>query len=224
MKRRGVIARFRRDYAAFGLWKTLRAFGIRAIQRVTGIKVLRAMYVTAVAPTFAAVPADLTAGFLDRDTLRRLSAQAQYDLSPGFLDAALSKGDECYAIMDGARLAAYGWYARTPTGVSDNLEAHFDAAYVYMYKGLYARRLSRPSPPRHRQGGGTRRLSGPRLQRTGVIRRERQSQLPQVQPSDGMPRYRVYLRDPDFREGRDLQDARLCGIRVQPGSDATLRR
>jgi hypothetical protein len=136
VKRRGVIAGFRRDCATFGLWKTLRAFAIRAIQRVTGVKVLRAMYVTAVAPTFAAVPADLTAGFLDRDTLRRLSAHAQYDLSPGFLDAALSKGDECYAIMDGARLAAYGWYARTPTGVSDNLEAHFDAAYVYMYKGL----------------------------------------------------------------------------------------
>lgn len=136
MKVKGAIAKFRREYAAFGLWKTLQAFGIRAIQRVLGLKVLRAMYLTAVAPTFAAVPADLTAGFLDRETLRRLSAHAQYDLSPGFLDAALSKGDECYAIMDGARLAAYGWYAQTPTGVSEDLEVHFDAAYVYMYKGL----------------------------------------------------------------------------------------
>ena len=136
MKRRGVLARLRRDYAAFGLWKTLQASGIRAIQRVLGVKLLRAMYVTAVAPTVAAVPTDLTAGFLDRDTLRRLSAHAQYDLSPGFLDAALSKGDECYAIMDGARLAAYGWYARTPTSVSEHLEARFDDAYVYMYKAL----------------------------------------------------------------------------------------
>ena len=136
MRRIGVIATFRRNYAAFGLWKTLQAFGLRMIQRVIGVKVLRAMYLTAVAPTFAAVPADLTAGFLDRDTLRRLSAHAQYDLSPGFLDAALSKGDECYAIMDGARLAAYGWYARTPTGVSEDLEVRFDDAYVYMYKAL----------------------------------------------------------------------------------------
>ena len=136
MKLEGVIARFRRNYSAFGLWNTLQAFGIRAIQRVIRIKVLRAMYVTAVAPTFAAVPADLTVGFLDRDTLRRLSAHATYDLSPGFLDAALGKGDECYAIMDGVRLAAYGWYARTPTTISDDLEVHFDDAYVYMYKGL----------------------------------------------------------------------------------------
>ena len=136
MKLKGVIRRFRRDCAAFGLWNTLQAFGIRAIQRVIDVKLLRAMYLTAVAPIFAAVPVDLTAGFLDRETLRRLSAHAKYDLSPGFLDAALSKGDECYAIMDGVRLAAYGWYARTPTKISDDLEVHFDAAYVYMYKGL----------------------------------------------------------------------------------------
>ncbi len=136
MKLEGVIVRWRRNYSAFGLWNTLQAFGIRAIQRVIRIKVLRAMYVTAVAPTFAAVPADLTAGFLDRETLRRLSAHAPHDLSPAFLDTALSKGDECYAIMDGARLAAYGWYARTPTPISDDLEVHFDDAYIYMYKGL----------------------------------------------------------------------------------------
>jgi hypothetical protein len=136
VKVKGAIAKFRREYAAFGLWKTLQAFGIRAIQRVLGLKVLRAMYLTAVAPTFAAVPADLTAGFLDRETLRRLSAHAKYDLSPAFLDVALSKGDECYAIMDGVRLAGYGWYARTPTNISDNLEVRFDAAHVYMYKGL----------------------------------------------------------------------------------------
>jgi hypothetical protein len=136
VKLEGVIARFRRDYSAFGLWNTLQALGTRALQRVVRVRVLRAMYVTAVAPAFAAVPADLTARFLDRDTLRRLSAHARYELSPGFLDAALSKGDECYAIMDGARLAAYGWYARTPTNVSDDLQVHFDDAYVYMYKGL----------------------------------------------------------------------------------------
>jgi hypothetical protein len=136
VKLKGVIARFRRNHSAFGLWNTLRAFGIRAMQRVIRVKVLRAMYVTAVAPTLAEVPADLRAGFLDRDTLRQLSAHAKYDLSPGFLDTALSKGDECYAIMDGVRLAAYGWYARTPTNISDNLAVHFDDAYVYMYKGL----------------------------------------------------------------------------------------
>jgi len=38
VKRRGVLARLRRDYAAFGLWKTLQASGIRAIQRVLGVK------------------------------------------------------------------------------------------------------------------------------------------------------------------------------------------
>jgi len=135
VKLKGVIRRFRRDCAAFGLWNTLQAFGIRAIQRVVRVKVLRAMYLTAVAPAFA-VPGDLTARFLDRDTLQALSADSRYELSPAFLDAALSKGDECYAIMDGARLAAYGWYARTPTNLSDDLEVRFDDGYLYMYKGL----------------------------------------------------------------------------------------
>jgi hypothetical protein len=136
VKLKGVIGRFRHGCAAFGLWNTLQAFGIRAVQRVFGVKVLRAMYVSAIAPAFAAVPADLTARFLDRDTLEQLSADPRYELSPGFLDAALSKGDECYAIMDGARLAAYGWYARTPTTIDDDLEVHFDDAYVYMYNAL----------------------------------------------------------------------------------------
>jgi hypothetical protein len=136
VKLKGVIGRFRRDCAAFGLWNTLQAFGIRAVQGVFGVKVLRAMYVSAIAPAFAAVPADLTARFLDRDTLEQLSTDTRYELSPGFLDAALSKGDECYAIMDGARLAAYGWYARTPTHFSDDLRVHFDDGYLYMYKAL----------------------------------------------------------------------------------------
>jgi len=136
VKLKGVISSFRRDCAAFGLWNTLQAFGVRAVQRVFGVKVLRAMYVSAIAPAFAAVPADLTARFLDRDTLEQLSADTRYELSPGFLDAALSKGDECYAIMDGARLAAYGWYARTPTHFSDDLRVHFDDGYLYMYKAL----------------------------------------------------------------------------------------
>src|SRR2546427_1074712 len=54
VKLKGVIRRFRRDCAAFGLWNTLQAFGIRAIQRVIDVKLLRAMYLTAVAPIFAA--------------------------------------------------------------------------------------------------------------------------------------------------------------------------
>src|SRR2546425_3918558 len=88
VKLKGVIRRFRRDCAAFGLWNTLQAFGIRAIQRVIDVKLLRAMYLTAVAPIFAAVSPGLTARFLDRETPRRVRAHAEDYLLPRFLDQA----------------------------------------------------------------------------------------------------------------------------------------
>ncbi|HEY6156316.1 MAG TPA: hypothetical protein VIV88_02635 [Gemmatimonadales bacterium] len=131
-----ISAEFRSQASAFGFWSALRAFAIRAIQRVIDFKVLRAMCITVVAPGFLELPADMSADFLDRETLRRMTAETKYDLTAEFLDDALAKGDECYAIVDGAEPAAYGWYAHSPTLMSDGLLVHFDPAYVYMYKGL----------------------------------------------------------------------------------------
>src|SRR2546425_13255911 len=77
VKLKGVIRRFRRDCAAFGLWNTLQAFGIRAIQRVIDVKLLRAMYLTAVAPIFAAGSLELTARVFACGKLRPAGAAAQ---------------------------------------------------------------------------------------------------------------------------------------------------
>jgi hypothetical protein len=131
-----ISAEFRAQASAFGFWSTLRAFTIRAIQRVIDFKVLRAMCITVVAPGFLELPPGLSADFLDRETLRRMTAERKYDLTAEFLDEALGKGDECYAIVDGDEPAAYGWYAHSPTPMSDGLVVQFDPAYVYMYKGL----------------------------------------------------------------------------------------
>ncbi|HLB83060.1 MAG TPA: hypothetical protein VJJ54_08210 [Gemmatimonadales bacterium] len=131
-----ISAEFRSRSSVSGFWSALRAFALHAIQRVIHFKVLQAMYVTAVEPTFADVPAGMTAGFLDGATLRRMASEAKYDLTPEFVDDALSKGDECYGIFDGGQPAAYGWYARSPTLMSDRLCVQVDPSYVYMYKGL----------------------------------------------------------------------------------------
>jgi len=136
MNLRAVFDEFRRNAAAFGWRSAVGALTLGAIKRVFGVRVLRAMYVTAVAPTFAAAAADVSADFFDRETLRRMTADARYDLTSDFLDEALAKGDECYGIVDGTRPAAYGWYAHTPTKLSDDLRLSFDPKYVYMYKGL----------------------------------------------------------------------------------------
>ena len=131
-----ISAEFRSQVSAFGFWSALRAFTFRAIQRVIDFKVLRGMCITVVAPAFLELPAGMSADFLDRDTLRRMTAEAKYDLTAEFLDDALGKGDACYAIVDGDEPAAYGWYAHSPTLMSDGMLVQFDPAYVYMYKGL----------------------------------------------------------------------------------------
>src|SRR5205807_4871246 len=68
-----ISAEFRSLASSFGFWSALRAFAIRAIQRVIAFKVLRAMCITVVAPGFLELPAGMSADFLDRETLRRMT-------------------------------------------------------------------------------------------------------------------------------------------------------
>jgi len=136
VKLQRISAEFQSKSSAFGFWSTLRAFALGAIQRVIHFRVLHALYITTVEATFAAVPAGLTADFLDGAALERMASDPKYDMTSEFLDDALRKGDECYAILDGGEPAAYGWYAHSPTLMSDGLRVQFDPAYVYMYKGF----------------------------------------------------------------------------------------
>jgi len=131
-----ISAEFRSQASAFGFWSALRALLLRAIQRVIDFKVLRAMCIGVVAPVFLELPPGMSGDFLDRETLRRMSSDPQQDLTPEFLDDALAKGDQCYAIVDGGQPVAYGWYAHSSTLISDGMHVYFDPAYIYMYKGL----------------------------------------------------------------------------------------
>src|SRR5882762_88223 len=120
----------------FGLRNALREFALRAVARVMFFKVLRGMHVSTVDPNFLDCPPGLTCDFLSPESLRRLARDQQYNLTSDFLDEVLAKGDLCYGILDGDRLAAYGWYAHTPTMFSEGLRVHFSNAYVYMYNGF----------------------------------------------------------------------------------------
>jgi hypothetical protein len=61
------------------------------------------------------------AGFLTADELRNYSSDPKTEMSSEFLDEALARGEQCYAIKDGGTLAAYGWYSAgsTPIGLGD---------------------------------------------------------------------------------------------------------
>lgn len=131
-----VLADFRRERARFGLRSTLREFAFRSIHHVVSFRVLRGIYLAAADARFTECPPGFTGDFLSRETLQRVSLDRRYDLPPEFVDDALGRGDVCYGILDGERVASYGWYTDAPTKINDDLWLHFDEAYVYRYKGL----------------------------------------------------------------------------------------
>jgi hypothetical protein len=115
--------------------ETIVSVGLRAAD-VAALRVLRAIAVSRVSPAFLDVDPRYEHGFLDEAALRRFARDEVYDLSDRFLDEALARGDRCYAIVDGERLASFGWYARRPTPIDRGLYLRFDPRLVYMYKGF----------------------------------------------------------------------------------------
>lgn len=124
------------------------------MNRALPFKVLRGVHVATPDPGFLACPARYAGAFLAPDALRRFAEDPATEMSPAFVEEALARGDQCYAMLDGENLAAYGWYSARPTPVgSPHLMLHFAAGYVYMYKGF--------TDPRHR---------GQRLHAIGMTR------------------------------------------------------
>lgn len=138
----GVIHTVRSNLEHFGLASTLHDVALRAANRVMLLKVIKAVAVKSVDPGYLDVPAPYRAMFLDEKMLRWFAKDPECGMTPQFLDEALSKGDECYGILDGSSgLAAYGWYARTPTRIDPpDLRLLFSGRFVYMYKGYTAAR------------------------------------------------------------------------------------
>jgi hypothetical protein len=94
------------------------------------------------------------------DYERRFLKPGEIDRFAGDLDGvservareAVARGDECYAVLDGERLANLGCFAPRPTPVLNDLMVHFDPTYWYMYGAF--------TPPAYR---------GRRLHALGVL-------------------------------------------------------
>jgi Acetyltransferase (GNAT) family len=108
----------------------------KSVNRLTLLMVMKCLTIDTVDRGFLQRGGTYTCAFLDAERLRTLSESREYELERDFLDEALSKGDQCLAILDGDRLASYGWYSTKPTKVNEGLEINFDERYVYMYKGF----------------------------------------------------------------------------------------
>jgi ribosomal protein S18 acetylase RimI-like enzyme len=108
----------------------------KSVNRLTLLMVLKCLTIDTVDEGFLQRNESYTYEFLDAERLRALRENPEYEMKRDFLEDALGKGDECFAILDGDRLASYGWYSTKPTKVNQDLEIDFDDRYVYMYKGF----------------------------------------------------------------------------------------
>jgi hypothetical protein len=121
---------------SFGPSAALHDLQQRAVNRIMPFQILRGM--TAVLPDinpghFDAGPFD--ARFATRDEVLG-HCSPEYEMTSTFARDALEKGDQCFGMFDGDRMASFGWYSNQPTNISDGLRLHFDPSWVYMYKGF----------------------------------------------------------------------------------------
>jgi hypothetical protein len=129
--------RIRTSIATIGIARTLHDLALRAANRVLVLKFLKGMTVERVHAEFLVCPEPYRPMFLDENLLREFGRDPANDMSKSFLEDALSKGDECYGILAGDTLAAYGWYSRGPTRIDPpELVLRPGDRYIYMYKGF----------------------------------------------------------------------------------------
>jgi len=125
-----------RNLKSFGLIKTCQDLALRALNRAILFKVLKGIEIRRPDPRFMDF-GNYRARFLDQSMLYRYAADPENEMSEEFVEDALSKGDECFAVLDGERLAAYGWYSSSPTAIDPpELRLHFDKQFIYQYKGF----------------------------------------------------------------------------------------
>jgi hypothetical protein len=124
------------DLKRFGMARTCYDLGLRTINVVALAKVFKVLVMDVSRPEFLQLPAGFRSRFLTETQLRARACDPCNELTDEFLDDALAKGDECYAVLDGAKLACYSWYSSKPTVASDGLSIHFNPAFVYGYKAF----------------------------------------------------------------------------------------
>jgi len=131
------LTEFKRNIEQFGAVKALEDVALRALNRGVFFKILKGVKIDAVHPDFLKCDEKYRGLFLTEGMLAEFAERPEYELSRGFLDQALAKGDECYGFLDGNVLAAYGWYSKKPTEIDPpDLVLHFNDQFIYMYKGF----------------------------------------------------------------------------------------
>jgi hypothetical protein len=75
---------------------------------------------------------DFEGRFLDPASLARMADDLDA-VGRRIVREAIERGDACYAVFDGGRLANVGFYASRPTPLVNDLMVHFDPRHRYMH-------------------------------------------------------------------------------------------
>ncbi|MDX1981111.1 MAG: hypothetical protein SFV51_12645 [Bryobacteraceae bacterium] len=126
----------RQTIAAGGWSGAFTDITIRALNHCCSFQILKCIFIGEPQPEFLTLSAEFQARFLSAEELLTFAAFPANKLPEAFVREALAKGDECFGILEGERLASYGWYSNKPTEIGDGgLAIHFDPRFIYMYKG-----------------------------------------------------------------------------------------
>jgi ribosomal protein S18 acetylase RimI-like enzyme len=134
---RSLSSRIRAELQWFGVVSTLYDVAFRAVNKLTYFRVLKTFKLETIEPE-SPVDDGFQYAFLGRSELLDLARDPRHELSAEFVKVALAKGDECFAVLDGERLVAYGWWSHSGTPIKDDVVLRFDERYVYRYKSYTA--------------------------------------------------------------------------------------
>ena len=123
------------DWRRDGTRRTLHGLAMRVIKRLAPYQAMYGVHLALDQLTVAESDVAYETRFLEAHELLRFTEQ-EPALEPDFTRDAIARGDRCYGVLDGDRLASFGWYSTRATVVLDHLYLHFDPAFCYMYNGF----------------------------------------------------------------------------------------
>lgn len=131
------IDNLRDDLRHHGVAKAVARAGYKLANRIGHLDMFRLVELTeaSINPESLAHDSPYACRFVEGDERYALSRQFGEVLTRRYVETAVCKGDDCFAVFDGSTCAAFGWYSRRPTVIRDTLVLHFDSDWTYMYHG-----------------------------------------------------------------------------------------
>lgn len=131
------IESVKKNIQSLGLYNFIIHLFVRLFSKLTYSNVLVGMILSeeSLDPKYLEVDSRYSCRFLSNEEVYLYSQNPENDLPLEFVDQALKNSDLCYAILDGSKLASYGWYTNCAAIFIPELRLHFNKEWIYMYRG-----------------------------------------------------------------------------------------